>query len=431
MLLPLFFGTMLVILALSALLLRQQRQARAAQAQTAQEAQLRCWSDELREATDNADDIAAHAQALRDVLNKAAGTSVTVMARRSLQENSSDEAALVQVGQADAEQLAGLQLCLQLGQALGPGCARDQAQPHLYLPLRGRGVVLGAALLHSAQAQASRAAWRESAQALCDLSGQAMQRWSMAFGEQQARETAREQGLRNALLAAISHDYRTPLASIMGAASALDQQADRLSVQQRQKLAAGIVEEVQRLSRLTDNTLQLVRLDSPGVRLNCDWESAEELVGSTLRRVRRRPQGQRVRARLEPDLPLLWCDALLLSQLLDNLVDNALKYSPAETDVDIVVRQQPQHIVLGVRDRGPGIAPARRQRVFDVFQRGAHTSTDGARAGVGVGLAVCRAIARAHGGELSLRPRGRGGCSFECALPLLDAPAAAQESKHA
>jgi two-component system sensor histidine kinase KdpD len=129
-------------------------------------------------------------------------------------------------------------------------------------------------------------------------------------------------------------------------------------------------------------------------------------------------------------LPLLWCDALLLTQLLDNLVDNALKYSPAEAPVEILVRRQADQLVLAVRDRGPGIAPAWRERVFEVFRRGAPgpegaadaALTPRARAGAGVGLAVCRAIARAHGGELRLRPRGHGGCSFECVLPLREQP---------
>jgi len=252
----------------------------------------------------------------------------------------------------------------------------------------------------------------------------------MRRDEQRARDEAQSQAVRNALLAAISHDFRTPLATIMGAASSLAEQGARLDPQQRQRLATSIVDEAAQLSRLTDNTLQLARLDSPGVALRCDWESAEELVGTVLRHARRHDPARRVRARLEPGLPLLWCDALLLSQLLDNLVDNALKYSPAEAPVEVLVRRQGEQAVLAVRDRGPGIAPAWRERVFEVFRRGElgpHESSDAApaaraRAGAGVGLAVCRAIARAHGGELRLRPRGHGGCSFECVLPLREQP---------
>jgi two-component system sensor histidine kinase KdpD len=121
--------------------------------------------------------------------------------------------------------------------------------------------------------------------------------------------------------------------------------------------------------------------------------------------------------------------------MLDNLVDNALKYSPTEAPVEILVRQQAGQVLLAVRDRGPGVAPSWRERVFDVFQRGASALPSAAlpasasspldapsRRGAGVGLTVCRAIARAHGGELRLRPRGHGGSSFECTLPVRPAP---------
>jgi two-component system sensor histidine kinase KdpD len=238
--------------------------------------------------------------------------------------------------------------------------------------------------------------------------------------------------VRAALLAAISHDYRTPLATILGAASALQEQGDRLDAAQRQCHLRSIVDEARRLARLTDNTLQLARLDAPGVQLRCDWESPEEIVGVALRHARRRPGGARVRARLEPGLPLLWCDATLIAQLLDNLIDNALKYSPDDAAVELLLRRQGEQLMLlAVRDRGPGIAPAWRERVFEVFHRGAAAMAGAAplrgedeqrRAGSGVGLAVCRAIVRAHGGELALRGRSHGGCSFEAALPLREPP---------
>ena len=276
---------------------------------------------------------------------------------------------------------------------------------------------------------------RDHAQALCDQMGLALQRAQSSRAEQQARASAEAQGVRNALLAAISHDHRTPLATILSAATSLDEQAERLDAAQRRRLARSIADEATRLARLTDNTLQLARLDAPGVQLRCDWESAEEIVGTVLRHARTRDPGRRLRARLEPDLPLLWCDALLIAQLLDNLVDNALKYSPDEAPVELLVRRQGEQIVLAVRDRGPGVAPAWRERIFDVFHRGAQgmdgsDATLAARPGAGVGLAVCRAIARAHGGELRLRPRGHGGCSFECLL-LLRAPPMAPEAEHA
>jgi two-component system, OmpR family, sensor histidine kinase KdpD len=420
---------LLLNVTLGVLLLRARQRVRHTQGHAEREERLRNWSDRLRDTSDPA----TQANALHDALVAAGGVPVAVLVLTGLPASNVPTETPLQVGDAGPEQQAGLLLCVHLGEALGPGSRRDTAQPDVYLPLRGRGATLGAAVLCGLGNPASGAALRAHAQALCDQMGLALQRSLSARDEQRAREAAREQGVRNALLAAISHDYRTPLASIMSAASSLDQQAERLGVAQRRKLAAGIVEEVQRLSRMTDNTLQLARLDAPGVQLRCDWESAEEIVGAALRRARRREGGAQVHVRLEPELPLLWCDAMLISQLLDNLIDNALKYGPPDSEVEVVARRVSQQVLLAVRDRGPGIAPAWRERVFEVFQRGATQATDSAggapRAGAGVGLAVCRAIARAHGGELTLRPRSHGGCSFECRLPLREPPSSPPESE--
>jgi two-component system sensor histidine kinase KdpD len=402
---------------IGALVVRLRRLAQGAQQHAQREAQMRGWGDTLRDAADPV----AHAGSLQAALAQAAGVPVALVVQHEATAAADDESAVLRVGDANADQRAGLALCLRGGQPLGPGSGRYEEQPDWYLPLRGPGVTLGAAVLRGLGEHAPDAELRAHAQALCDQLGLALQRSRATRAERQAREQAQVQGVRNALLAAISHDYRTPLATIMGAASSLEQQGERLDAEQRRQRAATIVEEAGRLSRLTDNTLQLARLDAPGVALRCDWESAEEIVGAVLHRVRQRDPARRVRARLEPELPLLWCDALLMSQLLENLIDNALKYSPAEAPVEVLVRRGPAELVLAVRDRGAGVAPPWRERIFDVFQRGAEPTPG--RTGAGVGLAVCRAIARAHGGELRLRARGRGGSSFECVLPLREAPA--------
>lgn len=428
---------------------RLRHAAREAQAQAARAETLRAWGDRLR---DSADPV-AQLGSLCDVLSISAGLPAAAIAADTTSASAApgEAPALLHVGTADADQVAGLKLCLSDARAMGPGTGRYEDQPDLYLPLRGRGACLGAAVLRDFGAQqrvrfdaggpvGPQGQLQAQLQALCDQMGLALQRARADRDERAARELAQQQGVRNSLLAAISHDYRTPLATVLGAASALDEQADRLDVGQRRRLAQRIVEETERLSRLTDNTLQLARLDGPGVALRCDWESAEEVVGAALRKARRRDPQHRVRARLEPGLPLLWCDAMLMSQLLDNLVDNALKYSPEDAPVEILARQTGGQVLLAVRDRGPGIAPAWRERVFEVFHRGAPPQEaplaragDGAagRPGAGVGLAVCRAIARAHGGELRLRARGHGGCAFECLLPLREPPAPPGEAEAA
>ena len=400
---------------IAGLVIRQRHLTQAARTLADQEARLRQWGDTLRDASDPA----AHAAALRIALQKATGTSVAVSVLRSL-DTSSETAALL-LGETTHEQRSGLSLCEREGHAMGPGSGRYEQLADIYLPLRGRRVTLGAALITGLGAHANGLQLRPHLQALCDQMGGALQRSLITEQEQQAREQAQLQAVRNALLAAISHDYRTPLATIMGAASSLQEQGERMDADQRRRLAAGIVEESERLARLTDNTLQLARLDAPAVSLRCDWESTEELVGAVLRRVKRRPDGGRVRVWVEPHLPLLWCDAMLVSQLLDNLLDNGLKYSPADTLVELHAKSDSDFLSLTVSDHGPGIATSWQEKVFEVFQRGetapSHPHADLDR-GAGVGLAVCRAIARAHHGELLLRAKGEGGCLFECRLPI-------------
>lgn len=409
--------TMLGVSWLVTLLVARQRQLAAAERVHALRAeQLRGLGEALRDA----DDPLAWAARLQQDLASLTGAPASLLIRTE-----ADPDACLELGETQADERAGLQWCLRQSEAMGPGTGRHDEQAAWYLPLRGRGACFGAALLRQPPTTADARTLRDHAQALCDQMGLALQRAAALRAAAAGREAAQSQALRNTLLAAISHDYRTPLATILGAASSLHDQADRQSVEQRRRLAATIVDEAEQLARLTDNTLQLARLDTPGLTLHLDWESAEEIVGTVLRRVRRRDAAQRVKARVEPGLPLLRCDALLLVQLIENLVDNALKYGGDAAPVEIVVRRVAGQVLLAVRDRGPGIAPAWRAQVFEVFQRGPEHPQGAdapARRGAGVGLAVCRAIARAHGGELRLRPRGHGGSSFELALPVPSEP---------
>lgn len=441
---------MLSLCSISALLMgRSRRQTAQARLMGARAEQLRAFSDSLRD---------VHApQSLAPLLHQALDAlrpepvQLLVLKNR-LPPRNDPEAGLWLGPAADADQATGLWLCLREGRAFGPGTGRHQDLKAWLLPLRGRHASHGAALLHlpaGGQEKEDEQGLRAHAQSLCDQMGLALERQATEQTAQKARDEASSQATRNALLAAISHDYRTPLACIMGAASSLLEQDARLDARQRQRLAATILEETEALRRMTDNSLQLARLDAPGVSLNLDWESAEELVGTVLRRSRQRraalsetePAAARLRARVEPDLPLLRCDAVLLSQLLDNLVDNALKYG-AGSPIEILARRLPwpeagpqqgqPRIALSVRDRGPGVSRAWQERIFNAFQRGAEAQSgrpDGSeRRGAGVGLAACRAIAQAHGGEMRYRARAHGGASFECWLPLQAAPSQAQEA---
>lgn len=407
---------------------RQRREAARARRYGERVQQLYQFGQTVRESAEPTHQAGVLQEALAEVLGK---RPCLLLLRASLPP-ADDADATIELGEAAPEERAGLWQCLRQGQPFGPGTGRYEDMPEWYFPMRARLAAFGAAMIRLGDEGPRDDEARAQAQALCDLMGTVLQRAQVQRGADAAREQAHAEQVRNAMLAAISHDYRTPLAAIMGAASSLLDQGERMAAPQRQGLAAGILEETEHLARLTDNTLQLARLGaSQGAALSPDWESPEEIVGAVMRRQRSREGHERLRARVEPGLPLVRCDPFLMAQMLENLIDNALKYSDPPAPVELLVRKQENRVLFAVRDRGYGVGPPWRERIFQVFQRG--DSQPGAHArrtrSAGVGLAVCRAIARAHGGELVLRPRAHGGSSFECWLPEAVVPAVTAKSE--
>ena len=384
--------------------------------------QMRRLGDALRDA----EDPLRRGEALRQALADLLGQAPRLLLLRNATPMPEDDSASTTLGSPSADDLVGMWHCVRLCRQFGPGTAHEPELPALYLPLRGaEGEAFGAALVPVGVNDMATPDALVQAQALCDQLGQLLHRARTQSQAESAQAHAQGQAVRNALLAAISHDYRTPLAAIMGAASSLRDQGDKLTPAQRERLAESIVAETRQLSRLTDNTLQLVRLDAPGVKLHLDWESPDELAGAAIERARRHDPERRIKVWAEPGLPLVRCDAVLFSQMLENLIDNALKYSDSPAPVELSVRRNGEHVVFAVRDSGPGVEPAWREKIFDVFQRGdwrSGSSNSAAQRGAGVGLAVCRAIALAHGGELKLRQRSHGGSSFECWLREQEPP---------
>jgi two-component system sensor histidine kinase KdpD len=410
-------GTMLAVgWIVATLVARQRALAESEQRAAAQARQLRTMGDALRDA----DDPLSRAADLQSALADLAGAPVRLLVLRSAVPPLDDDRSATWLGEPDAEARTGLWLCARQAGSFGPGTGRHEDQPHWYLPLRARGAAYGAAQMPACRDDAGHHEAASHAQALCDQMGLALERAHALHLAAQAREQAQLQQVRNALLSAIAHDYRTPLATILGAASSLQAQDAQLDSAQRQRLASSIVEEADRLARLADNTLQLARLDAPGLTLARDWESVEEMVGTAIARIRRQDPQRRVHPRVESGLPLWQCDAVLVVQMLVNLLDNALKYGAPDAPVELAVRRVGDELVFAVLDRGPGVPAAQAERIFDVFQRGAGAAD--AAAGSGVGLALCRAVARVHGGRLLLRARRRSGSSFECWLPLGAAP---------
>jgi two-component system, OmpR family, sensor histidine kinase KdpD len=314
----------------------------------------------------------------------------------------------------DAAMADALKHCISESRALGPGTLYWPDLPTWYLPLRAGAHTLGAAALPSGE---SDPAALHHAEAVCALLAGAIQRARHVAQVLAARGQAEAQGVRNALLASVSHDYRTPLASIVGSVSSLIEQRDRLSEADRAGLLARIDQEAKHLVTMTENTLQWARLANDQQALKLDWESMEEVIGSVRARMRQRDPTRRVRAEVPTGLPLVRADPVLLGQLLENLVDNALKYS--DGPVDIQARQEGAAVSVSVKDRGPGLSDDELATVFDSFTRGA--AAQGVR-GVGLGLAVCRAIAQTHGATLQAHRRRGGGSSFVLTLPVHEPP---------
>jgi two-component system sensor histidine kinase KdpD len=305
------------------------------------------------------------------------------------------------------------------GERAGLGTDTLPAAPAIYLPLKGTQRTLG--VLGVLPANRRRILLPEQRRLLETFAGQVALAWERAaLGEEAtaARIAAETEGLRNTLLASISHDLRTPLAVITGAASTLTRHGGGMDSSTRESLARSIEEQAHEMSNLISNVLDLMRLESGRVELKCDTHSVEDLVGTALHRVEPRLRNHPVAIDLPDDLPAVNVDPVLVSQVLANLLENASKYTPAGTRIRIMAAADAPMVRVVVEDEGPGLPPGDPKLLFDKFQRGRDES---AVVGAGLGLAICRAIVNAHGGEISAGPGTRGGARFEFTLPAAEA----------
>lgn len=223
--------------------------------------------------------------------------------------------------------------------------------------------------------------------------------------------------LRNTLLSSVSHDLRTPLAAITGAGTTLLQNENSLDAEGRGELLRTIVEETTHLNRIIRNVLDMTRLESGTIQANREWQSLEELVGAVSHRMSGQFHDHPLDIRMPPDLPLIFCDGLLIEQVLRNLLENAVRHTPAGTTITLSASAEAKEVVVTVADRGPGIPPEERERIFEKFVRGRH-----AGGGAGLGLAICRAIVAAHGGQIRVENQPTGGAAFTFNLPIGQAP---------
>jgi two-component system, OmpR family, sensor histidine kinase KdpD len=314
------------------------------------------------------------------------------------------------------------------GQPAGLATATLAAQPWHYVPLKAPMRVRGVLALEPAQPR-----WLlipEQAQQLDTLARQiaiALERVHYVEVAQQAVVEMESERLRNTLLGAISHDVRTPLTALIGLAESL-QAVGPAEPGERGETAQAIVAQARALHALVNNLLDMARLEAGAaggaVQLRRDWQSVEEVVGAAIRSAGPALGGRAVQTALAPDLPLVEFDAVLIERVLVNLLENAAKYGAPP--IVVGAHATGDALVLSVRDHGPGLPLAlrgREQLLFDKFTRG---QTESATPGVGLGLAICKAIVGAHGGDNTAANAPGGGAEFTVTLPRRTPPASAE-----
>jgi two-component system sensor histidine kinase KdpD len=231
--------------------------------------------------------------------------------------------------------------------------------------------------------------------------------------------------LRNSLLAALSHDLRTPLTALVGLAESLALTAPKLSTVQLET-AEAIQEEARRMSTLVSNLLDMARIESGEVTLNLQWQPLEEVVGAALDAARGMLQRHHVEVRIPRDLPLVKIDAVLIERVLVNLLENVSKYTPPGSTVTLSAGVIGDRLSVSVADNGPGLPAGQEEAVFQKFTRG---EREPATPGVGLGLSICRAIIESHQGKIVAAQRPGGGAIFTFTLPIGNPPVPAIEAE--
>jgi two-component system sensor histidine kinase KdpD len=291
----------------------------------------------------------------------------------------------------------------------------------LFIPLKGsRGRVGVLALYASAQTRFGDPEERHLLDTFAGLIGSALERSQLADEARRAQLRVETEQLRNSLLSSVSHDLRTPLGVVTGATSTLlDEHGPRDPVVRRELLQTAH-EEALRLNRLVRNLLDMTRLEAGALRVHEELQPLEEVVGASLDRMSDRLRGREVKTDIPRDLPLVPFDSALIEQVLINLLENATKYTPAGSPIEVSARVREGAVEVEVADRGPGIEGKEAERVFEKFYR----VREGEGGGVGLGLTICRGIVVAHGGRIWVEGRAGGGASFRFTLPLESGDAA-------
>jgi len=405
------FGVMLVVaLVMGNLTGRVRNQAEAAREREQRTSALYALSRELGTARDREAVLAAALRSLRDTF---AMEAVILLP--------DDAGAVAAAGPApyplEDRERAVAQWSFDHDQAAGRGTTTLPGALALYLPLASSGRTVGVIGLPLREpAELRDPARRRLLDSLAGQTAVALERLTLADRTRESEVEVEAERLRTALLSSLSHDMRTPLASIEGAASTLLQEAEPEPAARRE-LASTIVQESRRMGRLVANLLDMIRVEAGTLQVQKEWQLLSEAVGVALLRTDEQLRGHPVTTNFPPDLPLVAVDEILLEQVFVNLLENAAKHTPPGTPIEVGAESRPGQVIAYVADRGPGLPPGEEDSVFRKFYRGG-----GASGGIGLGLTICRGIVTAHGGRIGAENRPGGGAIFRISLPATGIP---------
>lgn len=406
------FAALLVVgLVISSLTVRVREQADTARHRASQTAELYALSRDLAAAVN----LDAILQAVLAHIGKTFGREAAVLLPTS-QGDTVEPRAASPAFALDENQLAVAVWAFKHGQPAGHGTDTLPSADIRCLPLKtARGVVgvLGVKPIHPTSLLTPDQ--RELVQAFASQAALAIERAQLAEQAQRAELLQAAEKLRTTLLNMISHDLRTPLVSITGALSSLQEKDVEFDEATRRSLIENAREEAERLNRLVGNLLDMTRIEAGALQLTSEPCDAQDVIGSALEQAERWLERRPVTVDVPVDLSLVPMDFVLMVQVLVNLLDNAVRYSPPDSSIEVRARVDGPELQIQVADRGTGIPPADLERVFDKFYR---VQRPGSGSGSGLGLSICKGIVEAHGGRIWAQNREGGGTLVTLALPL-------------
>lgn len=340
-------------------------------------------------------------------------------AAEQLQTVAADEAAALRLDEALAA------AAFRQGEAMELDHLAALGYAALYLPLKAPMRVRGVLALAPGDGRGARLHERRTLlMTAASLVAIALERLHYAEVAQVTQVQIVSERLRSSILSALSHDVRTPLAVLVGLADTLVVVRPPLPAT-AQETAEAIRDQAIQLNRLVENLLDMARLNAGSVQLRKEWHLLEEVVGSSLKLLQPALAQHEVRVQLPRELPLVEYDAVLLERVLCNLLENAAKYAPPDTPIEIAAAQEGDRVVVEVKDQGPGLPPGKQAALFEMFVRG---DLESSTPGVGLGLAICKTIVEAHGGRITADNRPEGGACLRFRLPLGTPPALDDEA---